>query len=50
MTMLPGSLEQLEDDVAAQLVTWGAVDSGPAVDRPLAVSMLAEAEAEVARL
>ena len=50
MTMLPGSLEQLEDDVAAQMVRWGAVDCGVAADRPLAVSMLVEAEAEVARL
>eukprot|EP01052_Picozoa_sp_SAG31_P016173 SAG31_NODE_1062_length_10105_cov_11.143814_5_plen_384_part_00 len=50
MTMLPGSLEQLEDDVAAQLVKWGAVDSGAAADRPAALSMLVEAEVEAARL
>lgn len=48
--MQPGSLEQLEDEVAAQMVRWGAVDSGPATDRPAAVVAEAEAEVEVARL
>ena len=49
MTMVPGTLEQLEDEVAAQLVKWGASDSGPAESRPASatVAVVAEALAEV---